>query len=122
MYASKRVKTRTRSVTAKVTAQEEQQLKIRAEEAGLTLSEWARQMLLQSIKASPEARLILSEFMALRTVLLVLHTDILQDREITQERIKLALDHADAAKFATAEKRISAFLSERTRSTAAAPE
>ncbi len=69
MYASKRVKTRTWSVTAKVTAEEEKQLKIRAGEAELTLSEWARQMLLQSVKTSPEARLILSEFIGVRTVL-----------------------------------------------------
>ena len=98
-----------------MTAEEEKQLKIRAEEAGLTLSEWARQMLLQSVKASPEARLILSEFIAVRTILLVLHTDILQDREITEERIKLALERADAVKLAIADKRISAFFSERAK-------
>ena len=114
MYPSKRVKNRTRSVTAKVAAEEEKRLKIRAEEAGLTLSEWARQVLLESVKASPEARLILAEFMALQTVLLVLHTDILQGRQLTEERIKLALEHADAAKFAVTEKRIIAFFAARS--------
>lgn len=112
MYASKRVKTRTRSVTAKVSVDEEKQLKLRAEEAGLTLSEWARQVLLQSVTASPEARLVISEFMALRTVLLVIHTDILQGRQVTEERIKLALQHADAGKLAVADKRISTFFSQ----------
>ena len=106
MYASKRVKTRTRRVTAKVSTEEEKQLKARAEQAGLTLSEWARQVLLESLNASPEARLIVSEFMALRTVLLVLHTGLMQGRQVTEERIKLALEHADAAKFAVTDKRI----------------
>ena len=115
MYASKRVKTRTRSVTAKVSTDEEKQLKARAEQAGLTLSEWARQVLLESLNASPEARLIVSEFMALRTVLLVLHTDLMQGRQVTEERIKLALEHADAAKFAVADKRITAFFSARSK-------
>ena len=47
--------------------------------------------------------------LALRRVFLALQVDLLQGRELTEERIRAAMEEADRTKFEMAEKRISAF-------------
>jgi hypothetical protein len=106
MYASKRTKLRTRSVTAKVSPEEESLLKHRADDDGVTLSEWSRKVLLDSVCGSQEIRLLLSELLALRMIVLRLHLDLLEGDQPTKERIKEILERADATKHTLAEQRI----------------
>lgn len=77
----------------------------------MTKSEWCRQAILNALDVPSETRIVLAEFMALRAVLLMLHTDLLQGREVTKERIALALQQSDAKKYAMADNRIRAFRS-----------
>ncbi|MGA8025571.1 MAG: hypothetical protein WB992_00380 [Bryobacteraceae bacterium] len=106
MYAAKRTKLRTRSVTAKVSTEEESLLKQRAKAEGVTLSEWSRQVLLEAVCGSQEIRLLLSELLALRMIVLRLHLDLIEGDQPTKERVKEILERADATKHALAEQRI----------------
>ena len=87
-------------------------VKQRADVAGLTRSEWCRQALLQALEAPPETRLLLSELLALRMILLRLHLDLIDGDQPTKERVKEILERADATKHALAEQRIHAFHSQ----------
>jgi uncharacterized protein (DUF1778 family) len=109
MHTSKRTRTRTRSVTAKVSPEEESVLKQRADGLGLTLSEWSRQVLLEALDGSPETRLLLSELIALRMIILRLQLDLIEGDQPTKERLKEILERADATKYALAEQRIQGF-------------
>jgi hypothetical protein len=112
LHAAKRLRTLTASMTAKVTPEEEKLFKMQAREAGLTPSEWCRQALIRAASCTPETRLVLSELMALRMVLLTLHTDLLQGHEVTGERVAEALKQADARKYAMADGRIDLYRAE----------
>ena len=109
MHRSTRSKTLTATVTAKHTPDECNDIQKAAEASGLTVSEWARQTHLKALATGPDARLVLSEVLALRRVFLALQVDLLQGRELTEERIRAAMEEADRTKFEMAEKRISAF-------------
>ncbi len=106
MYASKRTKLRTRSVTAKVTPEEESVLKQRANADGVTLSERSRQVLLDGVCGSQEIRLLLSEVLALRMIVLRLHLDLIEGDQPTKERVEEILERADATKHTLAEQRL----------------
>lgn len=106
MRAGTRLKTKTRTVTTKVAPQEEALLKQRAEQEGLTLSEWVRQALLASARASSDTRIVLAEFMALRTVFARLYADSLQGNPPSDARLQAVLQHAEQTKFQLAEDRI----------------
>jgi uncharacterized protein (DUF1778 family) len=116
MHTAKRTKTRTRSVTAKVSPEEESVLKQRANGRGLTLSEWSRQVLLEALDGSPETRLLLSELIALHMIVLRLHLNLIEGDQPTKERLKEILERADATKYALAEQRIQGFQSHPTAS------
>lgn len=87
-------------------------VKQRADVAGLTRSEWCRQALLQALEAPPETRLLLSELLALRMIVLRLHLDLIDGDQPTKERVREILERADATKHALAEQRIQAFQSQ----------
>lgn len=109
MHKATRSKTLTGTVTAHVTAKEEQCMKDRAAALGLTKSEWCRQVLLQAIDAGPEARLLLAELMAVRKIFLKLHADALEGQESTAQRMKAIVEEAEATKHAMATQRIHRF-------------
>jgi uncharacterized protein (DUF1778 family) len=119
MHASNRSKTLTGNVTARVTPDEQVRLQQRADEVGLTLSEWARQVLLEALRSSQETRLLLSELIALRMIVLRLHLDLIEGDQPTKERLKEILERADATKYALAEQRIQGFQSHPTASKSA---
>jgi hypothetical protein len=106
MQSSSRLKTVTASVTAKVTPGEEKLCRARAEEAGLSLSEWSRGALIRAASFTPETRLLLAELMALRAVILPLHAEILKGNKLTDTFIAETMKQADARKFAMAENRL----------------
>jgi len=109
MHARTRAASLTETLGIRVTEDERRALEERAEEAHLSLSEWCRQALLGSVSTSPETRLVLSEVLALRRVFLALQVELLQGREVTEDRIRAAMEEADRTKFEMVEKRISAF-------------
>lgn len=109
MHRSTRAKTLTATVTAKHTPDECNDIQKAADASGLTVSEWARQTHLKALSTGPDVRLVLSEVLALRRISLVLQVDLLQGRQLTEERLRAAMEEADRTKFEMAEKRISAF-------------
>lgn len=112
MHSSNRRKTLTGSATAKLTEAEETLVKQAAAASGLTKSEWCRQVLLQAINTCPETRLVLSELLALRVILLRLHLDLIDGQEPTKERLSELFNQADATKYSLADKRILAYRSD----------
>jgi hypothetical protein len=69
-------------------------------------------VLLQAVDGSPENRLLLSELLALRMIVLRFHLDLIEGKQPTNERIKEILERADTTKYALAEQRIHAFHSQ----------
>ncbi|MGI9072265.1 MAG: plasmid mobilization protein [Bryobacteraceae bacterium] len=112
MHPPIRRRTLNGSATAKLTGDEEKRVRERAEDCGLTTSEWCRQVILKALDAPPETRIVVAEFMALRALLLTLHTDVLQGRDVTKERIAAALEQGDAKKYAMADSRLQQYRSE----------
>ncbi len=112
MHKAIRAKTLTANATAKLTVEEERRIRAQATSCGLTKSEWCRQVLLEALDASQGTRLLLSELLALRTVVLRLHADLLQGLDCSDARLKAILDRADLDKFNQAENRINKFHSE----------
>jgi hypothetical protein len=112
LHGARRPKTLTGSATAKLTRNEEALIRQQADEAGLTKSEWCREVLLQALAVRPETRLLLSELLALRMIVLRLQLDLIEGRQPTNERLKEVLDRAEASKHALAEQRIHVFRSE----------
>jgi hypothetical protein len=112
MQPSRREKTLTEYISARVTQPEGDRIRQCAEAAGLTKSEWCRQVILSAIDTPAQTQLLLSEFLALRTLVLALHTEILNGNKITEQRITAMIQHVEAKKFALAENRIRAFQSQ----------
>ena len=109
MHSSKREKALTQFISARLTAEEEKCLRERTAAAGLTKSEWCRHVILNALDTPPETRLLLSEFLALRALVLALHAEALQGGKITEQRITAMIQQTDAKKYAMAENRIRAF-------------
>lgn len=111
MHSGERERTLTGVAAVRLTPAEDKRVKQCAEAAGLTRSEWCRQVLLHALDAPLEARLLLSELLALRMIVLRLHLDLIEGEQPTMERMKEILERADATKYALAEQRIRAFQS-----------
>lgn len=112
MHSGKRQKTLTGVAAVRLTPAEDKRVKQCAEAAGLTRSEWCRQVLLHALDAPLETRLVLSELLALRMIVLRLQLDLIEGEQPTMERMKEILERADATKHALAEQRIRAFQSQ----------
>jgi hypothetical protein len=113
VHSSKHSKTLTASITTKVTPEEQQIIRQRAQEAGLRPSEWCRQVLLSGLIITPETSLILSELLAVRKVFLALLIDLAQGQKPTEQRIREVVENGEATKLAMAESRIHAFRSQK---------
>jgi RNA:NAD 2'-phosphotransferase (TPT1/KptA family) len=68
--------------------------------------------ILSAIDTPAQTQLLQSEFLALRTLVLALHTEILNGNKITEQRITAMIQHVEAKKFALADNRIRAFQSQ----------
>jgi hypothetical protein len=112
MHASRREKTLTEYIRARVTQPEGDRIRECAEAAGLTKSEWCRQVILSAIDTPAQTQILLSDFLALRTLVLALHTEILTGNKVTEQRITAMIQHVEAKKFARAENRIRVFQSQ----------
>ncbi len=93
-------------ITARLTSTESQAVTGAAVAAGATVSQWLRQAALDSLVCPPWARLLLGEFLALRSVVVDLQRDLMQGVKPSTERMKAILDIAETRKFAQADGRL----------------
>ena len=106
MKARIRPRTLTNSVAFRVSEHEAKRFNDLADANGLTVSEWGRKTLLAALDCPPWARLMLSEFLALRSVVVDLQRDLIQGVNPSTERVKAILDVAEMRKFALADGRL----------------
>ncbi len=100
---------RTRSVGAKVTDQEYEQLEALAEAQDLTLGEWCREALLAHLpfhSARPTEETLLAEVLGLRMIVINLLSALGSGGPLTSEKIQSVLQWADEEKLATARERL----------------
>jgi hypothetical protein len=112
MHARTRAASLTETLGIRVTEDERKMLEIRAEEAGLSLSECCRQLLVSSLSVTAETRLLLSEVLAIRKVFLALLIDQIQGQKPTEQRIRQVVEQAEATKLAMTDSRIHSFRSQ----------
>jgi len=94
------------NLTARVSALEAERVKVCAAAANLSVSEWVRRTLLEAINCPPWVRLLLGEFLALRSVVVDLQRDLMQSVTPSNDRVKAILEVADTRKFALADGRL----------------
>ncbi len=95
---------RTKSISTKVTETEFETITRRAEP--LTVSEWARGILLGTAQPDPLHFLLLAELLALRTIVLNLNFALAAGGPPTTEAMHSLIDRAAAEKLRKAEERI----------------
>ncbi len=102
---------RTKSVGSKVTEAEYTLFEACASKAGLSISEWCRSVLLERTK-TPKAswihQIVLSEVLALRTILLNLHFAISKGEVPTADQLQGLIERADQNKAIKAAERFAA--------------
>ncbi len=106
MKAQIRQRTLTNSIAFRVSQNEAKRFVELADADGVTVSEWGRRTLLAALDCPPWARLMLGEFLALRSVVVDLQRDLMQSVIPSNERLKAILEVADKRKFAMADGRL----------------
>jgi len=102
---------RNRTVGCKMSDAEYEQLVAVAESEGLTLGEWCRDVLLERAngrKAKPVEETLLSEVIALRTILLNALYKLAQGERLMPDEMQRLINHADQDKFRKAQERLAA--------------
>jgi hypothetical protein len=97
---------RTKSISTKVTDEEYAQMEALA--GGQTISEWARDVLLKPAKPNVGEHTILSEVLALRTILLNALYKLSQGEALTGEEMQRLIERADQDKLRKAQERLAA--------------
>jgi hypothetical protein len=97
---------RTKSISTKVTDEEFAQMEALA--GGQTISEWARDVLLRGAKPNATEHTILSEVLALRTILLNALYKLAQKEALTAEEMQRLIERADQDKLRKSQERLAA--------------
>ena len=97
---------RTKSLSTKVTDVEYELARNAA--APVTISEWARKVLLQAAQPDPLATALLAEFLALRVILLNLHYALASGKAVTEESMSALIERADRDKWSKVDTRLAA--------------
>lgn len=95
---------RTKSIGTKVTPEEYDRIRTLAGDQ--PISEWVRAALLRAVEASPADSVVLSEVLALRTILLNLHFHLCNSTPLTAEAMHRLIERADQEKQQQAEARL----------------
>ncbi|MHB8500635.1 MAG: hypothetical protein ACYDCG_03095 [Candidatus Acidiferrales bacterium] len=95
---------RTKSISTKVTDEEYAQFEASAGEQ--TISEWAREVLLNATKPNACEQTVLAEVLALRTILLNIHFTVSQGQTLTIEEMQQLIERADQNKVSKARQRL----------------
>ena len=83
----------------------------RAQQAGKSLPDWAREVLLSTVRFSPDYRALLAEFCAMRKVVLDIHAQLaLNGQGPSAEAIRGIVETAETNKFTMADRRIVNYL------------
>jgi hypothetical protein len=99
---------RAKSATTKVTEVEYAHLETLASTDGVNLSEWIRGRLLREVRTNGDTNVLLSELLALRTILLNLLFSIANGERITAEQMQALVARGDAGKAVKAQKLLEA--------------
>jgi hypothetical protein len=102
-----KVKSRTKSVTTKVTEEEYTRLEDLAAKSGLNVSEWIRGNLWNIGRPDCDSEVLLGELLALRGVLLNLLFCIANGETVTAEQMQLFIERAEKNKIRRVLERIS---------------
>src|SRR5687768_3312719 len=97
---------RTRSLSTKVTAAEYELAANAA--APLTISAWARKLLLQDVQPDPMVTALLAEFIALRVIVLNLHFALAEGKTVTADLMNTLIERADHDKWKKLDDRLAA--------------
>jgi hypothetical protein len=85
----------------------------RAQAAGKAVGEWCREVLLSTVRFSPEYRALLAEFFAMRKIVLEMHSQQqVRQAPLSLDVVRSILQEADSNKFVMADKRIVSYLQE----------
>jgi hypothetical protein len=95
---------RNKSISTKVTDEEYAQFEALA--GGQTISEWARDVLLNATKPNATKQTVLAEVLALRTILLNIHFAVSQGQTLTVEEMQKLIERADQNKLSKARQRL----------------
>lgn len=102
---------RNRTVGCKMSDSEYEKLAAVAEQDGMTLGEWVREVLLERMegrKPSVIEETVLAETLALRTILLNAFYKLAQGEKLTGDEMQAIIDRADTGKAAKASERLGA--------------
>ncbi len=102
---------RTKSVGTKVSEAEFAKLEERAQAAGLTLSEWVRDVLLAppaESRAEVAGEVVLAELLALRSLFLNLSFRAAKGESVAEEEMRSLIERADSTKMQRAHERLEA--------------
>ena len=102
---------RTRTVGCKMTDAEYERLNATAEERGITLGEWCREVLLQHTNGTKPITVeetVLAELLALRTILLNAFYKLTRGETLTAQEMQRLIEHADEGKFRKVHERLKA--------------
>ena len=94
---------RTKSISTKVT--DEEYALFEALAGGQTISEWARDVLLNATKPNASEQTVLAEVLALRTIVLNIHFSVSQGQTLTAEEMQRLIERADQNKLSKARQR-----------------
>lgn len=100
---------RTKCIGVRVRECDFAQLQALADDEGKSLGEWSREILLERLKvheAAPAEQTVVSEVLALRTILLNVLFSIAKGKALTEEEMTALIDRADAEKFKRATQRL----------------
>jgi hypothetical protein len=102
---------RTKTISTKVSEEEQAQLEAGAEAAGQSLAEWVRDTLLARVEsgvpvATPAEQVTLAELLGLRAILLNVLFKLSNGEAISRDEMQQLIDRADADKIKRAAERL----------------
>ena len=100
---------RTKSIGFRVRETDFARLQARADSEGKSLGEWCREILLKRVevrKPTPAEQTMVSEVLALRTILLNVLFSLAKGKVITEEEMSQLIERADAEKLTRAMRRL----------------
>ena len=104
MHAAENPKVYTRMVGARVRPETAEAIEEAAKAAGVKSAEWIRGVIEREVRSDSNTRTVLAEIMALRAILLTLHTEEWRDVAYKNEDLKAMVAKAGARKFAAADR------------------
>ena len=98
-------------ISIRVRPEDKEALEHKAKRAGKSLADWSRDMLLGTVRFSPDYRTLLAEFCAMRKIVLDIHAQLtFNGQSPSAEIIKGIVEAAEANKFTMADRRIVNYL------------